>query len=281
MNWQSAQRTAPIRLAILDMYDGVPNQGMRCIKEIVSRFDKEVSCEVFDVRGKAQTPDMSYDIFISTGGPGSPHDGDGHWDKRYYEWLDRAWKWNQKDRPDKKYVFFICHSFQMACKFFEVAEVNERRSQSFGTFPCHLTEAGYEDPGFRGLPSPFWVADFRHWQVVQPKQERLERLGAKILALEKIRPHVPLERAVMAIRFSEEFFGAQFHPEADPEGMLEHFIEPQRRKSIIEEHSEEKYLRMIRDLNDSGKLQLTQDIVIPLFLHRSIQQIRRQRQVGV
>jgi hypothetical protein len=85
----------------------------------------------------------------------------------------------------------------------------------------------------------------------------------------------------MAIRFSKEIFGTQFHPEADPKGMLDHFIDPHRRKSIIEEHSEEKYLRMIRDLNDSGKLQLTQDIIIPLFLRHSIQKIMRQKKVSI
>lgn len=260
------------------MYDGTPNQGMRCIKEIVGRFAPQIAWQVFDVRGKAETPDMSYDIFISTGGPGSPHDGDGYWDARYYDWLDTVWKWNLQDQPDKKYVFFICHSFQMACKFLEVAEVTERKSQSFGTFPCHMTDAGISDPGFQGLKNPFWIADFRHWQVVQPNLERMENLGAEILALEKIRPCVPLERAVMAIRFSDEIFGTQFHPEADPQGMLDHFMDPKRRKSIVEEHSEEKYLRMINDLNDARKLQLTQDIVIPLFLHRAIRRIENARQ---
>jgi GMP synthase-like glutamine amidotransferase len=45
-------------------------------------------------------------------------------------------------------------------------------------------------------------------------------LGVTILRLEKERPHVNLERAIMAIRFSKEVFGTQFHPEADGEGML-------------------------------------------------------------
>ena len=273
--------TTPIRLAILDMYDGVPNQGMRCIQEIVSRYDSQLSWEVFDVRDKAETPDMSFDIYISTGGPGSPYDGDGHWDVRYYEWLDAVWKWNQKDGEDKKHVFFICHSFQMACKYFQVAEISIRKSQSFGTFPCRMTTDGFEDPGFKGLSSPFWVADFRHWQVVEPKMKRLDSMGARILALEKIRPHIPLERAIMAIRFSREIFGTQFHPEADPKGMLDHFLDPQRRKSVIEEHSEEKYSRMIRDLNDPSKLQLTQDIVIPLFLNHSIQKITQRKKVSI
>ena len=275
MNHQSSTKRA-VRLAILDLYDGTPNQGMRCIQEIVSRFESDLDWKVFDVRGKAETPGMDFDVFISTGGPGSPHDGDGVWDVKFYNWLDQVWKWNQRETHQKKYVFFICHSFQMACKFFQIGAVIERKSPSFGTFPCHLTDAGIDDPFFKGLPNPFWVADFRHWQVVQPNLERLDSLSAKILALEKIRPYVPLERAIMAVRFSEEVFGVQFHPEADPKGMLDHFTQLERRKAIIEEHSEEKYLRMIRDLNDSGKLQLTQDIVLPLFLLHAIKGVQEK-----
>jgi GMP synthase-like glutamine amidotransferase len=260
------------RLAILDMYDGTPNQGMRCIQEIVSRFDHQLAeWKVFDVRGKAEVPDLTYDIYISTGGPGSPHEGDGTWDAVFYDWMQSVWDWNARpDNEVKKQVFFICHSFQMAVKHFQLAEVTRRRSQSFGTFPVHMTDAGIADPLFDGLINPFWAADFRHWQVIQPNMDRIEEMGAEILALEKIRPHVPLERAIMAIRFSEDIFGVQFHPEADPDGMLQHFLDPERRKVVIEEHSEEKYLGMIEDLNDSSKIQLTHEIVLPQFLNRAI-----------
>ena len=99
-------------------------------------------------------------------------------------------------------------------------------------------------------------------------------MGAKILALEKIRPHVPLERALMAIRFSDEFFGVQFHPEADPDGMLDHFLSPERRKHIVETHSQEKYLRMIEHLNDPDKIGLTHDVVLPQFLNRAIRAVQ-------
>jgi hypothetical protein len=133
-----------------------------------------------------------------------------------------------------------------------------------------MTDAGVSDPNFQGLPNPFFIADFRHWQCIQPDERKLAELGADILALEKIRPHVPLERAVMAIRFSPEVIGTQFHPEADPDGMREHFMDPKRQKAIVEEHGEEKYLRMIKHLRDSDKIGLTHEIVLPLFLHRAI-----------
>lgn len=265
-----------LRLAILDMYDGTPNQGMRCIREIVERYRDELEYRVFDVRGKAELPDLSYDIFISTGGPGSPLDGDGHWDRQYFSWLDQVWEWNNTRTQGKKHIFFICHSFQMAVHHFGLSAVTRRKSQSFGTFRCHQTDAGVRDPLFDGLPNPFFIADFRHWQCVQPDEERFDEMGAQILALEKIRPHVPLERAIMAIRFSPEVVGTQFHPEADPAGMLDHFLAPERRQEIVDNHSEEKYLRMINHLNDPDKIGLTHDVILPAFINRSIGVIRSE-----
>ncbi len=265
-----------IRLAILDMYADTPNQGMRAIKEIVRSFGPALEWEVFNVRGRAEVPGPDFDIYISTGGPGNPHDGDGDWDVKYYQWLQDTWQWNQQAGQPKKHVFFICHSFQMAVKHFGLAKVTRRKSMSFGTFPCHLTPAGALDPVFEGLPDPFYIADFRNWQCVGPDAERFGAMGAEILALEKIRPHVELERAIMAIRFSNEFVGTQFHPEADPEGMLDHFLDPGRREQIADEHGEKKYLQMIEHLNDSDKIGLTHDVVLPLFLGRAIRLLKEE-----
>ena len=258
------------RLAILDMYEGLPNQGMRCIKEILSQFGDVVEWEIFDVRSLAEVPDLSFDIYISTGGPGNPTDGDGVWDVKYFKWLDAVWQWNLNPENSRKHVFLICHSFQMACLHFGLAEVSRRKSVSFGTFICHITEEGQDEPLFDGLDNPFYVADFRDFQVTQPDEARFEDMGAKIIALEKLRPHIALERALMAVRFSEEIFGVQFHPEADSEGMLKHFLDPERRQKIVKEHSEEKYLQMIEHLNDPGKIGLTHDIILPLFLRRAL-----------
>lgn len=264
------------KLAILDLYDGEPNQGMRCIQEIVRLYERYYAWDVFDVRGKAEVPDLSYNLFISSGGPGSPLDGDGYWDKKYYEWLEAIWKWNLHNEDNKKYVLFICHSFQMACKYFDVGLVTKRKSKSFGTFPAHMTDQGIDEPLFEGLPNPFYVADFRDYQVIQPNTKRLEKLGATILALEKIRPHVPLERAVMSIRFSKEIMGTQFHPEADVEGMLKHFQEPKRKEHVIQEHGLTKYEEMIRHLSDQDKIGLTHKTVIPLFIKNSLEALTQR-----
>ncbi len=130
-------REKKLKLAILDLYDGEPNQGMRAIKNIVDQYASHFDWKVFDVRAKAELPSTDYDIYISSGGPGSPLDGDGVWNKKFFELIDELWRINTTRGATKKYVFFICHSFQMACDHFDLARVLPRRSGSFGTFPVH------------------------------------------------------------------------------------------------------------------------------------------------
>lgn len=276
----TSDTTTPVRVAVLDLYDNEPNEGMRCIRELLTLadgryFGQPVVFDVFETRYKNELPGLDYDVYLSSGGPGSPFDGIGKtWEARYFEWLNAAWEHNQRADGDRKHILFICHSFQMMCRFFEVAEVTRRRSISFGIFPVHQTAAGKRDVLFEGLANPFYAADFRNWQAVQPRLQRLDELGASVLALEKIRPHVPLERALMAIRLSPEIAGVQFHPEADPPGMALHFRHPTREQATVRDHGPEKYARILKRLEDPAFLKPTHDHVIPNFLRNAVALLR-------
>ncbi|GAB2771779.1 hypothetical protein GCM10027275_13220 [Rhabdobacter roseus] len=268
---------AAFRVAILDLYNGVENEGMRCIKKIITDFGQQealpITYEVFDVRQYEQVPGLDFDAYISTGGPGSPSLTGAHWERKFFHFLDHLWAYNADRRQRvKKPLFLICHSFQMACLHWNIGHVGKRRSTSFGTYPVHLTQAGLKEPLFSGLQDPFWVVDSRDYQVIQPNYPALESLGAKVLCLEKIRPHVKLERALMAIRFSKDIFGTQFHPEADAEGMLRYFLKEEKKEQIIKNHGEAKYNDMIEHLNDPEKILLTESVVLPNFLKRAVAQ---------
>ncbi len=269
---------SPIKVAILDLYNGEQNLGMHAIERFLLNgrahySGRSFAWTVFDVRRVGVVPDLSYDLYISSGGPGSPFDGEGTaWEAAYFAWLRALWEWNERERASGavKHALFICHSFQLMCRHFGVADVTERRSPSFGVFPVHPTSAGVEDPLFHGLADPFYAADFRRWQAVQRHEGRLRDLGARILAREKIRPHVALEQAIMALRISPEIVGVQFHPEAHPPGMLRHFSEPDRRRALIEAHGEAKYQRIVQRLRDRQYLARTHAHVIPNFLHAAL-----------
>ena len=268
-----------IRIAILDMYEGQANQGMRCLREIINQWGEynnyEITLDEFEVRINQQLPDLSYDIYISSGGPGSPLDSEGsEWENKYFKWIHSVEKWNSSYNGfPRKHIFFICHSFQLACRYFKVAEVKKRKSTSFGVFPMHMMQGGKEEAVFAGLRDPFYAVDSRDYQVIQPNHNRIMELGGSILAIEKIRPHVPLERAVMAVRFNDYFIGTQFHPEADAVGMTMYLQREDKKKTVIETHGEEKWRSMLEHLNDPDKIVFTYSHVIPNFLNMAVEDL--------
>ncbi len=272
--------TKKVKVAILDLYEGIANQGMRCIREILNQFGEinniDLSFDEFEVRLLKQVPDLDYDIYISSGGPGSPLSSEGsEWEEVYFDWLEKIMKYN--DNPAnvaKKNVFFICHSFQLVCRHLKVARVTNRKSTAFGVFPVHLTDKAATEPIFDGLGDPFYVVDSRDFQVVEPNHNKLKEMGATILTIEKARPHVALERAIMAIRFDENMIGTQFHPEADALGMSRHLQTEEKKKTVIENHGEAKWVSMINQLDDPDKIMNTYSHVLPNFLHASITQLQ-------
>ncbi|MGC4129568.1 MAG: GMP synthase [Bergeyella sp.] len=266
-----------IRLALLDMNNNHINQGMRNIREISEAFKEDSDCEVeitlFDVRYKNEVPDIAdFDIFISSGGPGNPHREGYEWEQKYSDFLDEILEHNQNSE-EKKYLFLICHSFQIASIHWKLGNICKRKSFSFGVMPIHKTDEGERDFLFKNLPEPFYAVDSRAYQFIEPNEERLEEMRMKIVALEKVRPHIHLERAVMAVRFSDEIFGTQFHPEANSESFLKNLEDEKNRKAMIENHGMEKYLETIDRMDDPDKIILTQSQILPRFLEFAKQQI--------
>ncbi|MDW8211614.1 MAG: GMP synthase, partial [Cytophagales bacterium] len=87
---------------------------------------------------------------------------------------------------------------------------------------------------------------------------------------------VNLERAVMAMRISNEFFGTQFHPEADPIGMSIYFQQEEKRQQVIQNHGLQKYQDMIAHLNDPDKILLTYSTILPTFLSQAINSLQKE-----
>ncbi len=266
-----------IQIAILDLYDGHANEGMRCIHQIINDWSEQmqqpVRKQVFDVRQKNELPDNNFDIYISSGGPGDPLSSRYEdWDIAWCRWLNEMIRWNSNpSNSQKKHVFFICHSFQLASRYFNAGLVCKRRSTAFGVFPVHMLEAGRQEPVFDGLRDPFYAVDSRDYQVIQPNHDMLRDSGGKILCIEKMRAHVPYERAVMGIRFNEFMIGTQFHPEADAMGMSMYLRRDDKRQNIIENHGEEKLNNMLEHLEDPDKILWTYSHILPNFLNQAVE----------
>ena len=192
MNWTERN----IRIAILDLYEGQANQGMRCLREIIGKWGEAnrfiVVYDEFDVRLNLAVPDTSYDIYISSGGPGSPLESmHSEWENIYFGWLKSIEDWNNaSEQFPKKHVFFICHSFQLACRYYQVGNVCKRISNAFGVLPIHLLEDGKNESVCGGLKDHVYSVESRAYKVIEPDHTRLREMGARKLAVEKNQQHV-------------------------------------------------------------------------------------------
>jgi GMP synthase-like glutamine amidotransferase len=263
-------------MAILDMNKNVENMGLASIERIADQFGV-IDYKVFDVRHKEEVPGLEFDIYISTGGPGDPSVFMGDWDKKYFGLLDQLWEHNQL-HPDKKFVFFICHSFQLICHHFKIGTLSHRAKESFGIVPVDVTPAGAEDPLFAHISNPFYGADFRKYEVIYPDEQRLKELNAKVTALENPDLDIDDNRALMAVRFSDEWFGTQFHPEAHPDGMVHYLRRPDKKEMIIGQYGLDTYEEMMHNALHPDRLAHTRDLILPGFLKSAMDRIHAQRE---
>jgi GMP synthase-like glutamine amidotransferase len=263
-----------IKIAILDLYNGIANQAIRSFEDILDQYSVKhavkLNLEVFNVRERNEVPGTDFDIYISSGGPGNPFTANEDWDKNYFKLIDDLAGHNASDAKNKKHVLFICHSFQLMCRRFHLSEVSLRNMPSFGVLPVNVVNDGENDHLFKGMPNPFYAVDSRSWQVVNADMEAFAKLGAKILAIEQERTNDSLPRALMAIRFKEYFIGTQFHPEFGPEVMQKRLMMEDNKRDVINEWGEAGYKEMLSELNDADKLVLTFNNIVFNFLDEAI-----------
>ncbi len=255
----------PIRIAILDMYDGAANIGLRCLHNIIKDWESEhhlnTETIVFNTRGACEIPDDNFNIYLCTGGPGSPLNSvTEKWDLLFTQWLEHIYAIN-------KPVFLICHSFQIACRHFDLGTVCLRKSRQLGILPVHTL---VEDDLFKELQETFYALESRVYQIIAPNDAKIKLMNAQIMALEKMRPEVPLERAIMAMRFSKNMYGVQFHPEAELNELIVYFQDPATKQSIINEFGIEKWNRIMDHLDENSPIISTYSHLIPNFLDKAI-----------
>lgn len=256
-----------LTIALLDMYAGAPNEGMRCISEIINQFGEEThiktTINTFEIRHNLEIPDLSADVFISSGGPGSPQSDGENWDNLYNDWLFALVEFN-KTSLIKKPALFICHSFQLACRHLKIGTISKREQTSFGIFPVYQTTDN--NPLFNNLHNPFHAFDNRDFQVT-PAADLPEQ--STILAVEETNDLY--SNAIMAIQFNESMWGTQFHPEADSKGMMLYLQRDERKKQIIEIHGEQKWNEMMRVAENPMALNNTRNCIIPNFLKMALE----------
>lgn len=123
----------------------------------------------------------------------------------------------------------------------------ENYSEDVGTSSCRVTEAGREDPMLKGVPEAF-DAFVGHKEAVQALPDGCVHLVES--------PTCPFQM----IRFGENVYATQFHPEADSDG-FEVRIEIYKHRGYFPPEAAEELVQMCRSADVHAPEQILRNFV--------------------
>jgi GMP synthase-like glutamine amidotransferase len=266
-----------LSLCIVDMNAGHVNQAMRCFRTIVGTFFDRVRaknpglrCTLREVspRDTNNPIPRDCDLYIGSGGPGSPYDGnDLPWYADFAAFAD--WVHANAERTDgqQKALFGVCHTFELLVMHFRVAEMAMRDSRKFGVMPIYTTPEGQRHPLLASFRDRLFSFEHRHWEAIHLDAARLAELGGTLLAQESRDGHSK-GRAILGLAIGAGIETVQFHPEADRAGVVSWIARPDQAAAFRATYGEETFQAMLRTLDDPNRLARTFALVIPGFLQR-------------
>jgi GMP synthase-like glutamine amidotransferase len=266
----------PLRVSLVDMNNGVANEAIRCFRRILTAFTARVRAanprltihlEHVQPRNLGELPPHHVDLFVSSGGPGSPHEGwSQRWCTGYRHFLD--WMMDAAvHRPDAPPAgFLVCHSYELAVQHFGFAHMRHRGDLKFAIFPAYVTEEGGQTQFLAPFADRLFIWEHRHWQAVEMDEHMVASWGGALLATESRPGQSDKGRALLAFRFGPGLDGTQFHPEADRAGVLAWIDRPEHSSALRDAYGHSLYDRMMRTLADPGRLARTYALLIPGWL---------------
>lgn len=275
-----------LSICLIDMNNGHVNQAMRCFRSIVSAFFERVERANPDLRMRlvevsprdtqARIP-RDCDIYIGSGGPGSPYDGDHErWFADFGKFCDEMVSSARRNDADEKSFFGVCYTFEMLVRHFKVADVSMRDSRKFGVMPIYTTSYGQRHELLHAFHDRLFAFEHRNWEAVNLDEARLHELGGGILAQESRDGHSK-GRALLGIDFGGGIEAVQFHPEADRAGVMSWVARPEQAEAFRETYGEFTYQAMLRTLDDPNRLARTFALVIPGYLTRRFNRLAVHR----
>jgi len=279
-------RVLPLRICLVDMNNGHVNQAMRCLRgmlssffERVRRYNPGLPCIVGEVspRDTNNPVPRDYDFYISTGGPGSPYDGDGMpWVTEYSSFLDDVVDSAIRGGEKQSSLFAICYSFEMVVRHFRLAAVVPRSERKFGVMPIYTTPEGQTHPLLRPFGDRLFAFEHRNWEAVDLDESLLESLGGSLLARES-RDGLSKGRAILGLDVTAGVEAVQFHPEADRPGVMNWVSRPEQAAAFKAAYGELTYQAMLRTLDDPRRLARTYALVIPGWMSRRFNMLAQFR----
>lgn len=276
----------PLRICLIDMNAGVENQAVRCFRRIIDAFAArarvanpglELDSSHVQPRNLFEVPPEACDLYLSTGGPGSPFDGyEDPWCTSYRAFLDGVVNERARSREPSRAALVICHSFEIAVQHFGFAHMDRRGARKFGVMPVYPTPAGRRSELLGAFGERFFAWEHRDWEAIGLDEKKLAALGGELWATESRDGHSKGE-GLVAFKFAPGIEGTQFHPEADREGAMAWIVRPEQKKACIDAYGEVTYTRMLKSLDDPKRLARTFDTLIPGWLERQFDALAPSR----
>ena len=280
-------RMQTLRLSLVDMNNGVPNEAIRCFRRLYAAFTARVRAanprlafqlEHVQPRNLGELPSSDADLVLSSGGPGSPHDGwDQAWCRGYRSFLDGVMERAARRPDDGPAAFLVCHSYEIAVQHFQFAMMTKRPELKFAIFPSYLTPEGRRADFLRPFGDRLFVWEHRAWQAVELDARRMGAQGGALLATESRPGRSDKGEGLLGFRFGPGLEGTQFHPEADRPGVLAWIERPEHASALKDAYGNSLYHRMMKTLGDPGRLARTYALLIPGWLTERFNRLARAR----
>src|SRR5262245_40098836 len=182
----------PLRVCIVDMNNAHVNQAMRCFRgmvanffERVRRYNPTLECQLVEVspRDTNNPVPRDCDLYVSSGGQGSPFAGGGMaWSADYGRFCDRILEEATRATTDPRALFAICYSFEMVVRHFKLAHIGPRSERKFGVMPVYTTAEGQRHPLLSAFGDRLFAFEHRNWEAIELDEARLRALGGRLLA---------------------------------------------------------------------------------------------------
>jgi hypothetical protein len=268
-----------LRLCLVDMNNGVANEATRCFRRLFDGFAArvraqnphiDISLHHVQPRNLGELPDHKVDLVLSSGGPGSPHDGYlDPWCVGYRKFMDWVVERNLAHPETAPGLFMVCHSFEIAVTHFAVARMERRNELKFAIFPAYVTDEGASSAALAPFGDRLFTWEHRRFEAIDLDTRKLNELGGQLWATESRPGQRNKGHGLLGFRFAPGVEGMQFHPEADRPGVLAWINRPEHASALKDAYGNSLYERMMKTLSDPSRLARTYALLIPSWLtHR-------------
>jgi GMP synthase-like glutamine amidotransferase len=268
----------PLKVCFIDMNAGVENQAIRCLQSVIARFEAELResnptlpIDVVTVSPRdTLTPiPRGHDLYIASGGPGSPLEGLGTpWYDDFRRLTDGLLEAHDRDPRDAASMFAICYSYELMAMHLDIAEVVQRDGRKFGVMPIYTTTAGRHHPLLAPFGDRLFAFEHRNWEVVNMDETRLALMNGAVLARESREGRDDKGLAVLAFNVGEAVETVQFHPEADLAGIFNWIDRPEQATAFKESYGDHTFERMLKTISNPERVARVHHEVIPGWMRR-------------